>query len=126
LTVTFANSSCRVPISNLIAPQESSPPCCSNPSNSAFANAFLYHHLETQIPGYFFHGPFIPNLILFVSRWCQSGRFPIPLDGGIYCITWPVWHIRGWRRSFVHGRQVVCGENSRKNFLIPGTRSRKD
>ena len=28
--------------------------------------------------------------------------------------------------SFVPERQVVCGENSRKNFLIPGTYSRED
>lgn len=58
------------------------PSCFAPPPPAAITRTFLYHHLENQIPGYFFFGPFIPNLILFVSRWCRTGCLPTPLSGG--------------------------------------------
>lgn len=33
----------------------------------------------------------------FICHCMVSQRyFPIPLNGGIYYVTWPVWHIWGW------------------------------
>lgn len=68
-------------------------PSLPNPSSSGLAKTFLYHHLENQIPGYFFLGPFIPNLILFVTLWCRRRYFPHPtqwryLLHHVTCVTY--------------------------------------
>jgi hypothetical protein len=93
LSVRTVNNSCRTPFSNLIALQEFLSSLCPTHPVEALQKAFLYHHLENQIPGYFFLGPFIPNLILFVTLWCRRRYFPHPtqwryLLRHVTCVTY--------------------------------------